>query len=136
MPRGFDDLDDDDQEWVDALDRDVRGIARPQDHAFWRREASGLAYRRDGAPAGYVYVWPDGKVGPGAVRDPVDMPAILGAARSRTEASVTVAVPSTNWSALRDLVREGFSPSGTSTFMASRPMPDGSRYLSSGGGLG
>jgi GNAT superfamily N-acetyltransferase len=135
MPDGLKDLGETDQPWLDELDREVRGIARPEDHAFWRRDAAGLALRRDGRAAGYVYVWPDGKAGPGAVRDPADMPTILKAARNRAAGPVTFAVPSTNWSALRELVREGFSPLGANTFMASRPLPDGSRYLSSGGGL-
>lgn len=135
MPEGIDDLGEGDRQWLDDLDREVRGIARPEDHAFWRREAAGLALRRAAVPAGYVYVWPDGKVGPGAVRDPADIPTLLRAARHSATGPVTFAVPSTNWSALRELVREGFSPFGTNTFMASRPMPDGSRYLSSGGGL-
>jgi GNAT superfamily N-acetyltransferase len=134
-PHHIDVLDDSDQGWIDDLDRDVRGIARPEDHGFWREQAAGLALRRDGDPAGYAYVWADGKVGPGAVRDPADMPTLVRAARHRAEGPMTFAVPSANWAALGELVREGFSPLGSNTFMASRPMPDGSRYLSSGGGL-
>jgi GNAT superfamily N-acetyltransferase len=132
---GLDALEDGDQGWVDDLDREVRGIARPEDHGFWREQAAGLSLRRDGEPAGYVYVWPDGKVGPGAVRDPADMPAVVRAARHRAGGPVTFAVPSANWAALGELVRDGLSPLGSNTFMGSRPMPDGSRYLSSGGGL-
>jgi GNAT superfamily N-acetyltransferase len=135
MPEGVDDLGEDDQVWVDELDREVRGVRRPEDHGFWRGLASGLALRREGTLAGYVYVWPDGKVGPGAVRDPRDMPVIIRAARNRAGGPATFAVPSTNWAALTELVREGFSPFGSNTFMASRPFPDASRYLSSGGGL-
>jgi GNAT superfamily N-acetyltransferase len=136
MPDSVASLQDPDQPWLDELDREVRGIARPEDHAFWRGEATGLALQRDGAPSGYVYVWPNGKVGPGAARDPGDVPPLIRAARNRAGGSMTFAVPSTNWTALRELVREGFAPSGSNTFMASRPLVDGSRYLSSGGGLG
>jgi GNAT superfamily N-acetyltransferase len=135
MPEGFGDLTEADQGWVDELDREVRGVRRPEDHGFWRGHATGLSFRRHGGPAGYVYVWPDGKVGPGAVRDPRDVGAVIRAALHRVGGPVVFSVPSTNWSALRELVREGLSPFGTTTFMASRPMADGSRYLSSGGAL-
>lgn len=135
MPEGFGTLEEADQPWVDELDREVRGIARPQDHVLWRANAEGLALRREGQPVGYAYVWPDGKIGPGAVKDPTDTPSVIAAARSRAEGSMTVAVPSTNWTALRELTREGFVPSGSNTFMSSRPLPDASRYLSSGGAL-
>lgn len=135
MPEGFDELTEADRGWVDELDREVRGIRRREDHRFWGRRATGLAFRRGGEPAGYLYVWPDGKVGPAAVRDPRDVTAVIRAARHRAGGPAVFTVPSTNWSALRELVREGFSPSGTTTFMASRPMPDGTRYLSSGGAL-
>lgn len=136
MPAGVDDLKVGDQPWVDEVDREVRGIARPEDHGLWRKMAGGLALRREGRPAGYVYVWPDGKVGPGAVRDPADMPAILAAAGYRAGGTMSLAVPATNWTALRELVRDGFQLAGSNTFMASRPLPDASRYLSSGGALG
>jgi hypothetical protein len=48
---------------------------------------------------------------------------------------VSVAVPSPNWSALRELIRMGFAPIGSNTFMASRPLGDPARYISSGGAL-
>jgi GNAT superfamily N-acetyltransferase len=126
----------DDTSWVDALDREVRGAARPEDHSLFRAQATGLALRRDGEPRGYVYVWGDGKVGPGAVQDPVDTGDLLVAARRAASGPITVAVPSTNWTALRELVAAGLRPIGTNTFMSSRPLGDGSRYLSSGGALG
>ncbi len=144
MPDGVAALTEEDGWWLEQMDREVRGVARPVDHDFWRRSATGVALRRAGRPRGYVYAWPPGgwssrptsKIGPGAVRDPRDMPSLLAAARHLVDGTVTVAVPSTNWSALNELIRLRFRPSGTNTFMASRPLPDGSRYLSSGGSLG
>jgi GNAT superfamily N-acetyltransferase len=134
---GVEPLEPSDASWVNELDRDVRGVARPEDHSFWAREASGFALRRDGSPIGYVYGWPEGKIGPGVARDPRDAPLLLAAA-GRAMASngrLSVAVPSTNWSALRELIRLGFAPIGSNTFMASRPLGDPSRYISSGGAL-
>ena len=143
MPDGLAQLADADQPWIDEIDREVRGAARPVDHAFWRGSATGMVFHRDGGAGGYVYVWPPGgwsskpksKIGPGAVVDPRDMPNLLAAALQLAVGEVTLAVPSTNWSALNELVRLGFRPSVTNTFMASRALPDGSRYLSSGGSL-
>jgi GNAT superfamily N-acetyltransferase len=135
LPQGIDRLTGEDVAWVDALDEEVRGAARPEDHGFFRAEATGLALRRDGEPRGYVYVGPDGRVGPGAVWDPADVPVLLRAARHVAGGPMTVSVPASNWSALRELVGNGLTLSGTSTFMASRPLGDASRYLSSGGAL-
>ncbi len=136
VPDGIEPLREEDQGWVDALDREVRGAARPEDHAFWRREARGLRLRRGDAPAGYVYVWANGKVGPGAAWDARDIPRVLRGARHEAGGPVSFAVPSSNWAAMGELVRDGFAPFGTNMFMASRPIGDGSRYLSSGGALG
>jgi GNAT superfamily N-acetyltransferase len=124
-----------DASWIDELDRAVRGVSRRQDHDFWQDQATGIAVRRGGEALGYVYVWEGGKVGPGAVRDPRDVPVLLAAARHTAGGPVTVAVPSVNWSAIGELVRLGFAPMGSNLFMASRPLGDGSRYLSSGGAL-
>lgn len=137
-PQGLEPLTAPDQKWIDELDREVRGTARREDHGFWGASARGVALHRDGAPVGYVYVWPDGKIGPGASWDPKDMPLVLEAARHLAGARerATVAVPSSNWAALRELVRLGFRPIGSNTFMSSRPLGDASRYISSGGALG
>jgi GNAT superfamily N-acetyltransferase len=135
-PRGLEALEERDGGWVDELDREVRGAARPEDHAWFRGKADGLALWRDGHPRGYVYAWPEGTVGPGAARDPSDLPALLRAARHRIGGPVTVSVPSSNWTALRELVGAGCAPTAWNTFLASRALGDGTRYLSSGGALG
>jgi GNAT superfamily N-acetyltransferase len=143
MPDGFEPLSSEDQDWLDEIDRDVRGIARPVDHAFWRGSATGIGLRREGRGVGYVYVWPPGgwsskptsKIGPGGVLDHRDMPSLLSAAVQLSGGAVSVSVPSTNWSALNELIRLGFRLAVTNTFMASRALPDASRYLSSGGSL-
>jgi GNAT superfamily N-acetyltransferase len=121
--------------WVDELDREIRGYPRPEDHAFWRRQTTGLALRRDGVPIGYVYVWDEGKVGPAAAHQPQDLVPLIQAARAHVGGPATFSVPSTNWTALRELISLGFAPMGSNTFMASRPFTDGTRYLSSGGAL-
>jgi len=137
MPEGIEELTVADQSWVDQLDGEIRGTARPEDHAFWRSVAKGFALRRDGSSVGYVYGWSDGKLGPGAARDPADIPLLLRAAALEIPAGRTasVAIPSSNWIALRELTRLGFTPMSANTFMASRSLGDASRYISSGGAL-
>jgi hypothetical protein len=75
-------------------------------------------------------------VGPGAVRDPADLPDLLRAARHAAGGPITVAVPSANWTALRELLGLGLIPTTVNTFLASRHLGGGARYLSSGGALG
>ncbi|MFN8623659.1 MAG: GNAT family N-acetyltransferase [Chloroflexota bacterium] len=61
------------------LDRDALGFARPLDHAFWADvpNLAGRVVTRDGAPIGYAYASAGGAIGPVAVADPVDLPAVL-----------------------------------------------------------
>lgn len=136
-PEGVEPVGPNDQTWIDELDRAAHGSARPEDHAFWKEMARGFALRRDGRGIGYVYVWPEGKIGPGVAAEPADMPLVLAAGRAFAESDRSmVSVPSSNWSALRELTGLGFRPIGSNTYMSSRPIGDASRYLSSGGGLG
>jgi GNAT superfamily N-acetyltransferase len=138
-PSGIQALGPGDRSWLEELDREIRGTVRPEDHTFWAREARGIALWRDGQPRGYLYLWPEGnegKAGPGAVRDPSDTSLLIRAGLHLAGGPVTFAVPSVNWSALGELVSLGFVPTGSNGFLASRPIGDGSRYLSSGGALG
>jgi GNAT superfamily N-acetyltransferase len=80
---------------LERIDRATLGIARPEDHAFWGSVSSLRAFAvvRDGRPVGYVYVQPDGAIGPIAVLDPADLApaveasigavAVLGATTAR-----------------------------------------------------
>jgi GNAT superfamily N-acetyltransferase len=136
-PPGMRELEDRDAEWRDELDREVRGGARPEDHsAFQAWGARGVVIERDGRRLGYVYGWPEGKVGPAAAHRPEELPVLIEAGRHLVGGPVTVVVPSVNWSALRELIRLGMRPIGSNTFMSSVPLGDATRYLSSGGGLG
>ncbi|MGH2686904.1 MAG: hypothetical protein ACRDJP_15680, partial [Actinomycetota bacterium] len=134
---GLRDLRPEDAPWIDRLDREVRGASRREDHAaFTSWGGSGHVLERDGTALGYVYAFPEGKVGPGAAHRPEDIPVLIAAARSIVGGPISVAVPGTNWAALRELTRSGLAPAGGNTFMSSVPIGDGARYLSSGGGLG
>jgi GNAT superfamily N-acetyltransferase len=67
-------------EAVDALDREVLGVAHPADHRFLRQESrTGWLYHGpDGTPVGYGYATEAGRIGPVAVRDPELLAPILG----------------------------------------------------------
>lgn len=65
---------------IDALDRELLGVAHPIDHRFLRQEGRrGFLYRGpDGASIGYGYVSEAGRVGPIAALDEALVPPILG----------------------------------------------------------
>jgi GNAT superfamily N-acetyltransferase len=65
---------------IDALDRELLGVAHPVDHRFLRSESRhGWLYRGpDGTPVGYGYAGEAGRVGPVAVRDESLLGPILG----------------------------------------------------------
>lgn len=67
-------------EAVDALDRELLGVAHPIDHRFLRSESRrGWLYRGpDGSPLGYGYAGEAGRVGPVAVRDEALLGPVLG----------------------------------------------------------
>ncbi len=49
---------------LDALDREIRGSARPLDHHYFARHAHGVAFLLRGEFVAYCYVWPNGRIGP------------------------------------------------------------------------
>ena len=65
---------------VDALDRELLGVAHPIDHRFLRGESRhGWLYRGpDGTPVGYGYAGEAGRVGPVAVLDEALLGPVLG----------------------------------------------------------
>jgi GNAT superfamily N-acetyltransferase len=67
-------------EAIDALDRELLGVAHPVDHRFLRSESRhGWLYRGpDGTPVGYGYAGEAGRVGPIAARDAALLAPIIG----------------------------------------------------------
>ncbi len=69
------------------VDREVLGFARPQDHAWMRREGwTGFMAvdRADGRAVGYAYGSGAGRVGPVAAVDPALHPSLIGIAIRET----------------------------------------------------
>lgn len=125
---------------IDRLDREIVGIAHPQDHRYLRTEArhGWLYYGPDGLPMGYGYAGESGRLGPVAVRDPDLLAPILGHLTS----AVTPRGASAIWiggaadRALIPLLKAGFRLEAFPVLLCwDRPFADFSRYLPSSPGL-
>ncbi len=121
---------------LDAIDRDVLGVARAVDHRFWLGQpgVAGLLFRRGAHVAGYAYASDSGKVGPVAVRSPRDLPHVLSAslasAAERGATTATLVVPGHCRAALAYLLASGFRyGESINLLLASRPFGHMDRYL-------
>lgn len=131
--------------WVDrlsALDRAVRGAARPEDHAFFldSLDTHGEALvSQSGDVVGYVYYWPHGHIGPMAATQPDFQLHLLRIAGQELSTSgvdmVRLHVPSLNETALSTLIGRRFVIRRLDTLMTSGVWGALDRYLPSGGVL-
>ena len=125
---------------IDQLDREIVGVAHPQDHRYLRMEGRrGWLYRGpDGTPVGYGYAGESGRLGPVAVRDPDLLAPILGHLTS----AVIPRGASAIWigghadRALVAMLRAGFRLESFPVLLCwDRPFADFSRYLPNSPGL-
>jgi hypothetical protein len=119
---------------IDALDRQVRGTGRNEDHRYWIDSGMrGLLFRRQGQIVGYAYCSPLGSIGPVAAQHESDLPAMLercGQLLAETGATETsLLVPGVNQTVLSLLLLHGFRQTSLGLFLASRPAGDWSHYL-------
>jgi GNAT superfamily N-acetyltransferase len=98
-------------EVVGTLDREVIGLAHPQDHEYLRRDGrlGFLVRERGGRALGYAYGSSSGRVGPVAAIEPDLLPTLLGVAIRSTPilGTVGVWVPGSVESAIRSLLDAG-----------------------------
>lgn len=125
---------------VDALDREVLGVAHPADHQFLRQESrSGWLYRGpDGAVLGYGYATEAGRIGPVAVRDPELLAPILGHLSSAVtpRGAFALWLPGTADRAIVPALRAGFRLDQFPVLMCwDEPFADLARYLPISPGL-
>jgi GNAT superfamily N-acetyltransferase len=125
---------------VDALDRDLLGVAHPLDHRYLRREGRhGWLYQApDGSPIGYGYVTEAGRVGPVAVRDPDLVAPILGHLMAETtpRGAFAMWLPGTADRAVVAALQAGFRLDQFPILLCwDRPFADLSRYLPISPGL-
>jgi GNAT superfamily N-acetyltransferase len=132
-------------EWDDriaALDRQVWGGARTDDHRLyrqdvWESEPYSFGLNRDGKLVGYGYAMADGHIGPFAAYQPDDVLALMRMAGEwLQEHHATEAYGyflTTNPTAMRPLLNAGWKTSGWTFFLASEPFGRFDRYVPGGG---
>jgi GNAT superfamily N-acetyltransferase len=120
--------------WMDALDREVRGASRPEDHVGFAELATGTSFFLNDELVGYVYVWPDGRIGPLAAASAAYLVQLLAFAfmslrRSYRASWCRSLVPGNNVRALRAATRVGLAIDRIHLFATDRPDTELSRYL-------
>lgn len=125
---------------VDALDREVLGVAHPADHRFLRQESrTGWLYHGpDGTAVAYGYATEAGRIGPVAVRDPALLAPILGHLSSAVtpRGAFALWLPGTADRAVVLALQAGFRLDQFPVLLCwDRPFADLTRYLPISPGL-
>jgi len=125
---------------VDALDREVLGVAHPVDHRFLRQESrTGWLYHGpDGAVVAYGYATEAGRIGPIAVRDEALLAPILGHLSSAVtpRGAFALWLPGTADRAIVPALRAGFRLDQFPVLLCwDQPYADLARYLPISPGL-
>lgn len=118
---------------IAALDRDVRGCARPVDHGYLSESATGVAFALRDEFVGYAYVSPDGRVGPLATASAAYSVQFLAYAfvalgRSHGATWSSLLVPGPNVRLMRASLRAGLAIADIRVFCAEGATADLSRY--------
>jgi GNAT superfamily N-acetyltransferase len=119
---------------LDGLDREGRGTSRGDDHIAFAELARGTAFFLNEELVGYVYVWPDGTIGPLAATSAAYLVQFFGFAlmslgRTYGASWCTSLIPGSNARILRAAARAGFTVESAYAFATDRPEIDLSRYI-------
>jgi GNAT superfamily N-acetyltransferase len=125
---------------VDALDREVLGVAHPLDHRWLRQESrSGWLYHGpDGSVVAYGYATEAGRIGPVAVRDEALLAPILGHLSTAVtpRGAFALWLPGTADRAIVPALQAGFRLDQFPVLLCwDRPFADLARYLPISPGL-
>lgn len=125
---------------IDLLDRELFGVAHPEDHRYVRSEGrhGWLYHGPDGQPVGYGYAGEAGRLGPVAVRDPDLLAPILGHLTSAVvpRGAFAIWIGGAADRALVPVLRAGFRLEPFPVLICwDRPFADFSRYLPISPGL-
>jgi GNAT superfamily N-acetyltransferase len=117
-----------------GLDREVRGTARPSDHATFTQLATGSLFLLGDECVGYVYVWPDGRIGPLVAASGAYLAQFFGFAlvalrRTYGASWCTALVPGSNVRVMRAALHIGLTLDQVSIFATDLPQIDLSRYV-------
>lgn len=123
-----------DHEAVSALDLELLGYDRPQDHAFWvHGQRDGWMYVSDsGSLLGYGYAHRSGRIGPVAAVEPSYLPGLLGHLVRATNVleGRQLVMPGPCIAALRPLLMAGLRIDGSpAVYCAEGPGPRFDRYI-------
>ncbi|MFN2449872.1 MAG: GNAT family N-acetyltransferase [Candidatus Baltobacteraceae bacterium] len=116
------------------LDRDIRGSARPFDHAYFSQKGRGFIFVRESEIAGYAYVWPSGRIGPLAASSQAYLVQLLAFALASVRQVFdaewcTLLVPGTNSRLTRAAMRAGLKVDQVKIFASDGGAHDLSRYV-------
>ncbi len=122
------------QEDLAVIDREVLGTSRERHHRFFLtdRIATGYLIRYRNRPAAYVYLWPDGRIGPLAALKDVPYKELLKLiVRHAGEGhpSLALMVPGSNRAALETAFSLGFTVRMPYVLLASERFGSLDRYL-------
>jgi GNAT superfamily N-acetyltransferase len=121
------------QEAVDALDRELVGYSRPQDHLFWARgDRQGWMLTAGHEVVGYGYAHRSGRIGPVAAIEPNLLPVLLGHLARNTQVleGRQLVLPGPCIVAFQALLRAGLRIDGTpAVYCAQGPGPRLDRYI-------
>jgi GNAT superfamily N-acetyltransferase len=117
-----------------ALDREARGTARTTDHASFAQVATGTLLLLNDECVGYVYVWPDGRIGPMVAASGAYLTQFFGFAlvalrRTYGASWCQALVPGSNVRVMRAAVRIGLQLDQVRIFASDLPQIDLSRYV-------
>jgi GNAT superfamily N-acetyltransferase len=117
-----------------SLDRDARGSARSNDHASFTQVATGTLLLLNDECVGYVYVWPDGRIGPMVASSGAYLTQFFGFAlvalrRTYGASWCQALVPGSNVRVMRAAVRIGLQLDQVRIFVTDLTQSDLSRYV-------
>ena len=118
---------------VAVFDRSLMGYERPQDHAFWARERTGVLFLDEaGTVLGYGYAHRSGRIGPVAALDPGYLPSFIGSLVRATDVleGRQLIVPGRAIAALQPLLTAGLRIDSTpAVYCSEGPGPRFDRYI-------
>lgn len=128
------------QEELTVIDTEVLGASREKHHRFFLAEglAQGFLVRYKDRPVAYVYLWPDGRIGPmAALKDAPYRDLLKTIVRYARQLSptLTMMIPGSNRTAIEVALSQGFTLSIPYVLLSSEGFGALDRYICHSPGL-